>query len=270
VKNRSLDRRDEAMRKQIQMAIVGLMVWPCLYSAASPATAQTCTPPDTMKSHLLGEPDAAAFTDLGVWFAEQKNYACAANAFASSLQKDPNQKDVGHIAFMFGVSLYYSNDAKEAIPALQEAEKLGYRDIKIHLILAEALDASHATADAEAEWRAALEVDPEYTSALDNLSADLLVDGNFKGVIDLLDTPRLQPQRTPQQCLNLAAAYAKSGKVEDAARVLRDGLNTAPDSVLLAEALADTLNQLGRRDEATAVVEVVHARQVNNPKSAAH
>src|SRR4051794_25259404 len=66
-------------------------------------SAQNCVPPDSMKPRLQGKPGAAALTDLGVWFAEQKNYACAANAFASSLQTDPNQKDVAHTAFMFGV-----------------------------------------------------------------------------------------------------------------------------------------------------------------------
>ena len=150
-----------------------------------------------MKPRLQGKPDAAALTDLGVWFAEQKNYACAANAFATSLQTEPNQKDVAHIAFMFGVSLYFSGDSKEGIAALQEAEKLGYKDIKLHLILAEALDAAHDTAGAETQWRAALEIDPEYSDALDNLSTDLIADGNFKGTIEVLENPA---SRKPENC----------------------------------------------------------------------
>ena len=217
-----------------------------------------------MKSRLQGKPDAAALTDLGVWFADQKNYSCAANAFASSLQTEPNQKDVAHVAFMFGVSLDLSGDTKEAIPALQEAEKLGYRDIKIHLILADLLDASHATADAEAEWRAALEIDPEYTDALDPLSNDLISDGDFKGTIDLLEKPRLLGQRSAQQSLNLGRAYMKTAKPEEAVRVLRDGLNTTPDSLSLAKELADVLTQLGRKEEAAAVLEVARARQVDS------
>ncbi len=217
-----------------------------------------------MKSRLQGKPDAAALTDLGVWFADQKNYSCAANAFASSLQTEPNQKDVAHVAFMFGVSLDFSGDTKEAIPALQEAEKLGYRDIKIHLILADLLDASHATADAEAEWRAALEIDPEYTDALDPLSNDLISDGDFKGTIDLLEKPRLLGQRSAQQSLNLGRAYMKTAKPEEAVRVLRDGLNTTPDSLSLAKELADVLTQLGRKEEAAAVLEVARARQVDS------
>jgi Flp pilus assembly protein TadD len=214
------------------------------------------------------KPDAAAFTDLGVYFAGQQNYTCAANAFATSLQMEPAQKDVAHVAFMFGSSLYFSGDLKEAITSLQEAEKLGYHDIKIHLILAAALDAAHATPDAEAEWRAAIEIDPEASNALDSLSNDLISDGDYKGAIDLLEKPRLSGQRTVQQSLNLGAAYAKSGKLEEAARVLRDGLNTTPDSLELANGLAEILNQLGHKEEATMVLEVArsqHAAQAQQP-----
>jgi len=223
-----------------------------------------------MRPRLQGKPDAAALSDLGVWFAEQKNYACAANAFATSLQTEPNQKDVANVAFMFGVSLYFSGDAKEAIPALQEAEKLGYNDIKIHLILAEALDASHAVSDAEAEWRAALEIDPEYSAALDSLSSDLIADSNFKGTIELLESPRLLGQRTAQQSLNLGLAYAGTAKLDEAARVLRDGLNTTPDSIPLANELADILTKLNRKEEAAAVLELARARHATDPEAATH
>jgi tetratricopeptide (TPR) repeat protein len=227
--------------------------------------AQNCVPPESMKPRLQGKPDAAALTDLGVWFAEQKNYACAANAFATSLQTDPNQKDVAHIAFMFGVSLYLSGDSKEGIAALQEAEKLGYHDIKLHLILAEALDAARDTAGAETQWRAALEIDPEYSDALDNLSTDLIADGNFKGTIEVLEMPRLVSQRTAQQSLNLGLAYAKLNKLDDAVRVLRDGLNTTPDSLPLANELADVLTRMNRKEEAATVLEVARARQAPDP-----
>jgi tetratricopeptide (TPR) repeat protein len=232
--------------------------------------AQNCVPPESMKPRLQGKPNAQTLTDLGVWFAEQKNYACAANAFATSLQTEPNQKDVAHIAFMFGVSLYFSGDAKEGIAALQEAEKLGYNDIKLHLILAEALDAAHDTAGAETQWRAALEIDPEYSEALDNLSTDLIADGNFNGTIEVLEIPRLLSQRTAQQSLNLGLAYAKLNKLDEAVRVLRDGLNTTPDSLALANELADVLVRMNRREEAAVVLEVARARQASEPASTTH
>jgi tetratricopeptide (TPR) repeat protein len=220
-----------------------------------------------MRARFAGKPDISALNDLGVWFGEQKNYSCAADAFATSLQMDPKQKDMPHVAFMFGASLYLAGDVKEAIAALQEAEKFGYRDIKMHLVLAEALDSTHATAEAEVEWRAALEIDPEYSDALDKLSSDLVADNNDHGVIELLDTSRLAPQRTVQQCINLNVAYMREGKLAESARVLRDGVNTYPDSLPLAEKLADVLTQMGKKEEAAQVLENAHARHAGRSES---
>ncbi len=225
--------------------------------ALEPILGQTpCSPPDAMKARLHDKPDAAAYTDLGVWFADQKQYACAADAFAAAMQAQPDQKDVPHIAFMFGVSLYFSGDTKDAVTALQQAEQFGINDVKIHMILAAALDASQQTKDAEDEWRAALAFDPESSVALDALSNDLLRDNDFTDTIALLQVPRLVGQRTPQQSLNLASAYARTARLDEAARVLRDGLNTSPDSLALADQLAKTLVELKRGDEAVTVLEV--------------
>jgi len=215
-----------------------------------------CTPPDSMKATIKDNPNAAAYTDLGVWYADQKQYSCAADAFATSLQMDPNQKGAGHVAFMFGVSLYFSGNAKDGITALQEAEQVGYNSLELHIVLAGALQATHSTKEAEDEWRSAIAFDPESTTALDALSNDLIGDKDFAGTITLLDVSRLVGQRSPQQCLNLGAAYAATGKLDEAARVLRDGLNTTPDSIELADRLARVLVQLDRKDEAAVVLEL--------------
>jgi Flp pilus assembly protein TadD len=246
-----------------------LTVFLNLRTGLAPAETQ-CAPPDQMKAQLADKPSAAAYNDLGVWFAGQKQYACAADAFATSLQMEPRQKDLPHIAFMFGVALDFSGDQKEAIGALQEAEQLGYRAINLHVILATALDSAHETKQAENEWRAALEFDPELSSGLDALSNDLLADGDFKGVIAALEQPRLLGQRTPQQSLNLAAAYAGVGNEEKAAGVLRDGLNTSPDSLTLANKLADSLVQLKRPDEALTVLQLAHEQHPDDAQTSTH
>ncbi len=228
-----------------------------------------CTPPESMRARLQDKPDATTYTDLGVWFAEQKQYSCAANAFATSMQTQPDQKDMPHLAFMFGVSLYFSGDLKEAITALQEAEQLGYNDFKLHTVLAAALDASQQNKDAEDEWQAALAFDPEASVALDALSNDLLRDNDFAGTIALLQLPRLLGQRTPQQSLNLAAAYAGTAQLDEAAQVLRDGLNTSPDSLALANQLAKALIELKRGDEAVTVLELALAQHPQDAGTAA-
>lgn len=230
-----------------------------LLLSSSLFAAENCTPPESMRAKLQGKPTAAVLTELGVWFAEQEQYACAANAFATSLQMEPQQSGAAHVAFMFGVSLYFSGDTKEAIAALEQAEQLGVNDVKIHSILATALDATHETAGATAEWRAALAFDPESSTMLDSLSGDLMQANDFQGAIDELEKPRLLGQRTPLQCVHLAAAYAKTGKPNEAIRVLRDGLNTAPGSMDLVHPLAAVLMELNRRDEAATVLELALA-----------
>jgi Flp pilus assembly protein TadD len=235
---------------------------------ARPLTAQTCTPPDDIKAKLHDKPTAGVLNDLGLWFAERQQYACAANAFGSSLQADAQQRDLPHIVFEFGVSLYLSGDTREAIPSLQESERLGYRDSKLHVILATALDSTRDLASAEPEWRKALDFDPDNTTALDALSGDLLSDGDPKAVIDLLDTPRLKAWRSAQQAMNLGTAYSKSNKPDEALRVLEDGLNTNPDSYDLAEQLAGVLTQQGRNDEASMVLKLASERRRQNSSQA--
>jgi tetratricopeptide (TPR) repeat protein len=231
-----------------------------------------------MKPQLKLKPTVAALNDLGVWFGDHTQFECAADVFAASLQMDPTQKDAPHVAFMFGVSLDLSGDIKEAIPALQQAEQFGYRDIKLYVILAQALDSSqdtkgsaadtqrsaHTSKDAEAEWRQALAFDPELSLALDALSSDLLADKDFAAIVTLLEVPRLLGQRTPQQSANLAAAYLATGRTNDAIRTLRDGLNSTPDSISLADQLADVLLQLNRQAEAIAVLQLTVERHPDN------
>ena len=231
-----------------------------LLLASSLLRAEDCTPPESMKAKLQDKPNAAVFTDLGVWFAEKEQYACAANAFATSLQMEPEQPDAAHVVFMFGVSLYFSGETKEAIAALQQAEQLGSNDLKIHTILATALDSTHDVVGAATEWRAALAFDPESSSILDSLSNDLLLANDFQGTIDLLEAPRLLGQRTELQSANLATSYTKTGKLDQAVRVLREALNTAPDSLALVHQLTAILVQLGRLDETATALELALTR----------
>jgi Tfp pilus assembly protein PilF len=180
---------------------------------------------------------------------------------------DPKQKDMPHVAFMFGGSLCLAGDTSEAIAALREAEKFGYHDIKLHLLLAQALDSTKAAAEAEKEWRAALEIDPENADALDNLSNDLIADPDDEAVIALLDTARLKPLLTIQQSANLGAAYARKGNLADASRVLREGVNTYPNSLPLAEKLAEILISMGKNDEAAQVLAIARQYQPGAAKS---
>lgn len=126
---------------------------------------------------------------------------------------------------------------------------------KNHLALASKFDGLHQMAKAEAEWRAVLAIDPESSVALEGLSRDLVLKGKYLETIALLEDPSLIGERTPSQIVNLGAAYAGAGKLPQAMSTLRDGLNTYPESLVLAKHLAEVLIRAGRQSEAAEVLD---------------
>lgn len=167
------------------------------------------------------------------------------------------------------VRIYHElNDPKAAEAELSTFKRLSAQNgsssstlQKPHLDMASKFDRLHQIAKAETEWRAVLAIDPESTVALEGLSRDLILEGKYLETIALLEDPSLIGQRTPVQIASLGTAYAETGKLDQSVSTLRDGVNTYPDSVLLANHLAETLIQLGRQDEAAALLKVALASQ---------
>ena len=139
-----------------------------------------------------------------------------------------------------------------------------------HLLLAEKFDRLHQTAKAEAEWRAALAIDPDSSAALDGLSKDLILESDYPEVVALLEDPRLDGERTSIQTLNLGLAYAGTGKLDESAKVLRDGLNTDPGSLPIANELAEVLRKLGRSEEALPVLDIALGRHPDDLSTKIH
>ena len=234
-----------------------------LLLAISAAAAERCAPPPDLKPKLTATPSVETLNDLGVWFAQHDEFTCAAQAFASSLQTDLQQPDLPRIVFEFGAALFFSGDTAGSITALQQAETLGYRDLKLHEMLATALDAQHSTQDAIEEWRKALTFDPDAALQLDSLSTDLIAVHQYQQAVDLLEQPRVRPYRTVTQYLNLGAALVELGRPESAANTLEDGLNTYPSSAKLAHQLAAVLTSLHRDDDAALVLRLATEEQTD-------
>jgi tetratricopeptide (TPR) repeat protein len=244
--------------------IMGLAL--CTGAAMLPAQ-QTCPMPEPMKSRFAATPDADTFADLGIALANQKLYDCAALAFAHSLRM---KSDSANVLFMYGTSLFLSGHAQEAIEPLQASEVINVRNLKLHMILAAAFDQLHRNAEAQTEWRAAVDADPLSTDAVDGLAQELVLGQQYQAAIDLLTDPLSARQRTALQSLNLGVAYAGAGQLDAAADALRDGLNTTPDSLTLANELADVLAQAGHTDEADAVFTMALERHPADIDTALH
>lgn len=243
-----------ALRRAIPLA---LLFW---LAAASFLFASSCPPPESLKAKLENTPGADVYRDLGIWYGSQEKYECAVDAFATSLRMDPGQKHGGDIAFMYGESLYLTGDMKGAIAELGKAERSDFQSVTLHLMLAAAYDQIQWTGSAESEWRAALALDMQSSEAMDGLSNDLIADNDYASTIQLLDDPIVSGQRTAAQSLNLGLAYRKMAKPEEAAKILRDGLNDSPGSLPLANMLVEVLVELGRSQEAAAVRDLALAQ----------
>ncbi len=102
------------------------------------------------------------------------------------------------------------------------------------MILAAALEKLERKAEAKAEWQAALKIDPHSASALDGLARNLLDENKAAEVVDLLaPTPADE-----SLILDLAQAYQRLKRFEDASQLLTRSLGSRPSSVTLSNMLA--------------------------------
>ena len=226
------------------------------FSGPSFATT-TCTVPPELKAKLRSEPTAQMHADIGNWFAESKKFGCAASSFALASKLAPTS---AAYKYFWGLSLSSAGRPAEALAPLRTASALDPSDIRPHLTLGAALDGLKRTGEAEEEWRSALAIDADSDLALDNLSRDLVNQKDFRSVVRLLDNPSKTRQRSTMQSLNLGLAYAGLLQLDDAVRVLREGLNTDPASLPIADELAMILLLQSKAEEAFPVFELALAK----------
>ena len=219
--------------------------------AATSLAYSACTAPLSLKARLQSHPTASGYANLGNWFGSHKQFRCAAEAFSAAVKLQP---DSASLSYMWGLSLYSAGDAAGATEPLRASERLNPSDVEPHLALGAALDQANQIADAEREWRAALAIDPSSAVALDGLCRDLLNNKEYAAAIALLEQSAHRGLRTPQQSLNLGMAYAKTLQLNEAYKVLREGLDSKPDSLALADELAVVLMLMGRTQEAQTIL----------------
>jgi tetratricopeptide (TPR) repeat protein len=230
--------------------IATAVIWFC---AALPPAQAACTPPSDLAARLKSHPSSEAYASLGNWYADRKQFDCASTDFEAAFHLQPGSAS---LAYLWGLSLYSAGRDDRAIAPLTHAAQLDSSDIRPHLVLGADLDRMKKITEAEAEWRAALVIDPDSASALDSLSQDLIDDKDYAAVIALLDRPGVSRVRTPAQSLNLGTAYARTAQLDAAINALREGLNNAPDSLPIAGELSLVLMLHGRDEDAFAVLEL--------------
>lgn len=189
---------------------------------------------------------------LGKWYFDRELYTCAAGAFKKAADGEPN----GPSSFYYwGLSLERSGQLEPSLVPLTKAAELDAGNPAPRVAAGEVLDALQRRRDAESEWRLALGIDPSATTALDHLSADLLLDKDYLGVISLLGSRREGAALSIPQTLNLAEALALVARLSEAIEVLKAGLQRFPTASTLSNELATVQMLAGQHAEAYETLE---------------
>jgi tetratricopeptide (TPR) repeat protein len=221
---------------------IGMVAAACLcasFSAAAP-----CTGPQELQAKLRKQPDAETYVQLGGWFGDRNQFTCAVEAYRAALKLEPGSAE---LSFLLGLGLYYAGNAQEAISPLQQSIQLKPEVLKPHLLLAQSLAQLHRMDEANAEWEAALKIDPHSTQAFDGLSKSLLAEGNYRAVIALLQKA---PPNQEDLALDLSRAYDVAGMLDEAAKTLQQALRVNPSSLPLSAALVMILARQAHFEDA--------------------
>lgn len=199
-----------------------------------------CIGPQTLEVAVHAHPGAQTYVQLGRWFGQRHQNACAVEAFGAATKFEPHS---AQISYLLGTSLYFSGRVQDAINALEQSVQIEPNVLEPHVMLASALDQVGRGSDAQAQWKAALKMDPRSTVALDGLSKSLVAAGHFDDAIELLQ-PRgsvLDHPINEALTIDLAFAYEKAGRLEEAGTILEPALRANPSSLPLTSALVTLL-----------------------------
>ena len=226
-----------------------LLVASGLAAIANPA----CTGPAAIVARLRAHPTTENAIELGNWYAEQNQFACAAQTFNNALKADPESAQLYYLA---GLALAQTADKETAFQDIEQASILNPQIIKPHLLLAAMLDQAGKHVEAEEQWRLALKIDPGYEPALEGLSRDLLDRDDYAAVIVLL---RSAP-RTEKLSIDLSRALGSLNYLDDALKVLTEAMQQSPQSVDIPKAMTVVLVKMHRDDEATRLLQKTAAQ----------
>lgn len=190
-----------------------------------------CSGPQSLESEILYHPSAALYVELGNWFIDHNQSACAVETFRDGLRFVPDSAD---LLYLFGLALDSSGNPKEAVAPLQQATRMEPKTIEYHLLLGSVFMELQQKNQAKIAFERALSIDSHSIAALDGLSKALIAQGYYQAVIKLLHSTR----RDETLKLDLAQAYDKAHMYPQAVEVLLPVVREDPLSDPLTTELA--------------------------------
>jgi tetratricopeptide (TPR) repeat protein len=207
-----------------------------------------CNGPADLEAKIKAHPTAEAWAELGNWYGEQKQFACAVQALKSAVRFDPKSAPLN---YLLGLAYYESQDFENALQPLQRSVAADSTVLRPHLLLASVFVRLSQPQDAAQEWSAALKIDPKNDMALHGLSRCLIDLGDFPAEIDLLHSAKLDDTLA----VDLAIAYTSTGSYDDAIKTLNTALAASPNAVPLSNALVTVYLKISQTDLAERVAE---------------
>ncbi len=177
--------------------------------------------PSSLEARIHTRHDAGAYAEFGLWFDENHQNECAAQAYQSGLKVMPNSD---RLDYLLGSSLYAPSRFVDAIAALKVAVRLNPQELQVHLLLGAALAKLGRNQEAASEWTSALKIDPNSLAALDGQAKSLIAVGDYASVIRNLRSLTRDDNLT----LDLAIAYRDAGMLDETERTLKQGLEADP------------------------------------------
>lgn len=222
----------------------------------SPAYA-ACNAPAALTANLKAHATTNNAVVLGGWYASHNQFECAADTFRAALKTDPKS---AQLHYLDGLALLALRHTEQAQSEVEESARIEPGVIKPHLLLASIYQDQGKMQSAEAQWHLALHIDPTSEPALEGLSAALLARQDYPQTIMILrDAPRTEPL-----AINLSRAFGQLGYLNDAERVLKEGLALHPDSIDLTKAMTVVLVRMHRNADAIKLVTNTASAHPNN------
>lgn len=218
----------------------------CLFALGLSAHA-ACNAPASLTARLKAHPTSDNAVVVGSWYASHQQFECAADTFREALKKDPKS---AQLHYLNGLALLALRRTDQAQTEVEESARLDPGVIKPHLLLASIYEEQGEKQSAEDQWHSALRIDPNSEPALEGLSTALLGRQDYPQTIMLLrDAPRNE-----RLAINLSRAFGQLGYLNDAERVLNEGLHLHPTSIDLTKALTVVLVRMHRNADAIKLV----------------
>jgi len=151
-----------------------------------------------------------------------------------------------------GLALDGPGRTAEAIAQFQAALHLTPNDPRVHFNLGLALGAAGRIPEAIDQFEETLRIKPDYPGAHDNLGLALQERGDFPGaILRFRDALRLAPD-DPRVHFSLGVALDATGRADEAIAQYREALRLAPAFAEAHNDLGVALREIGRTDEAIA------------------